>query len=92
MKKLQFKQDIKAPAKRFTELCWDSTARQHIHNGQGEFNSTSDFEDSWDKGSKIYFTGTDEKGKKGGMVSEIADNIAGKFVSIRHYGILDGDH
>ena len=26
------------------------------------------------------------------MVSEIANNIPSKFVSIRHYGILDGDN
>ena len=40
----------------------------------------------------MYFVGTDENGKKGGMVSEIADNIPYQFVSIRHYGILDGDN
>lgn len=56
-----------------------------------EFNPTSTYEGSWDKGSKIYFVGTDENGKKGGMVAEIAENMPGRFVSIRHIGILDGD-
>ncbi len=56
-----------------------------------EFNPTSTYEGSWEKGSKIYFIGTDENGKKGGMIAEIADNIPNQFVSIRHYGMLDGE-
>ncbi|MBL7914340.1 MAG: SRPBCC domain-containing protein [Bacteroidia bacterium] len=55
------------------------------------FNPTSTYEGKWDKGSKIYFLGFGEDGKKGGMVSEIAENIPAKHVSIRHYGILNGD-
>jgi len=31
---------------------------------------------------------TDQNGEKGGMVSEIAENIPGKFVSIKHIGLL----
>jgi hypothetical protein len=57
-----------------------------------EFNPTSTYEGSWEKGAKIYFIGTDENGKRGGMVSEIADNMPFRFVSIRHYGILDGEN
>ncbi|MEZ4981015.1 MAG: hypothetical protein R2769_05400 [Saprospiraceae bacterium] len=38
----------------------------------------------------MYFIGTDENGKKG-MIADIADNIPSSFVSIRHFGILDGD-
>ena len=52
------------------------------------FNPTSTYEGNWDKGSKIRFIGTDENGNKGGMLSEIAENIPNKFVSIRHYGII----
>ena len=52
------------------------------------FNPTSTDEGSWNKGEKIIFVGTDENGEKGGMVSEIAENIPNRFVSIRHYGIL----
>ena len=40
----------------------------------------------------MYFIGTDENGKRGGMISEIAENKPYEFVSIRHYGILDGDN
>lgn len=44
-----------------------------------------------EKSSKMYFVGIDEDGKRGGMVSEIEENIASKFVSIRHYGIPQDD-
>ena len=36
--------------------------------------------------AKIMFVGTDEQGKRGGMISEIAENKPGEFVSIRHLG------
>ena len=39
----------------------------------------------------MYFVGTDDNGKKAGMISEIADNIPFRFVSIRHIGMLDGE-
>lgn len=54
------------------------------------FNPTSTYEGGWNKGDKILFVGTDEKGEKGGMVSEIAEHIPNQFVSIRHNGILTG--
>jgi hypothetical protein len=54
------------------------------------FNPTSTYEGSWNKGSKIYFVGIDEHGKRGGMVSEIMENKPAEFVSIRHFGFLDG--
>ncbi len=52
------------------------------------FNPTSTYEGSWNKGNKMLFVGTDEKGEKGGMVAEIAENIPNQFISIRHYGLL----
>ena len=55
------------------------------------FNPTSTYEGNWEKGSKIYFVGVDENGKKGGMVSEIEEHQPSNFISIRHYGFLDGD-
>ena len=55
------------------------------------FNPTSTYEGSWSKGSKILFVGVDENGKKGGMVSEVVENQPARFVSIRHYGFLNGD-
>ena len=56
------------------------------------FNPTSTYEGGWNKGDKILFTGTDEKGEKGGMVSEIHENIPNRFVSIRHYGIVKANN
>ena len=55
------------------------------------FNPTSTYEGNWNKGSKIQFIGVDEHGEKGGIVSEIADNIPNRFVSIRHYGLVKGN-
>lgn len=56
-----------------------------------EFNPTSTYEGTWEKGSEIKFIGTESTGKKGGMVSRIAENIPNKLISIQHIGILDGD-
>lgn len=53
-----------------------------------EFNPTSHYKGSWEKGSKIIFLGTDPNGKTGGMVSRIKENIPDKFVCIEHLGIF----
>jgi len=53
--------------------------------------SASTYEGDWAKGSKIRFGGTDENGNKGGMLSEVAENVPNKYVSLRHYGLLQGD-
>lgn len=55
------------------------------------FNPTSRFMGSWEKGSKILFLGTDDDGKVGGMVSQIRENIPGKYVGIDHVGVIQGD-
>ncbi|SFB76174.1 Activator of Hsp90 ATPase homolog 1-like protein [Flagellimonas taeanensis] len=91
MKKLQFKKDINASAERVYNTMLGLDHIETYEQWTSEFNPTSTYEGSWEKGSKIYFVGTDENGKKGGMVSEIADNVPSQFVSIHHYGILDGD-
>jgi len=87
MKKLSYKIDIKAPVEKVYETM---IGRETYKKWTSEFNPTSDFEGGWEKGDKIYFTGMHE-GKKGGMIAEIAENIPHKFISIRHYGILDGE-
>lgn len=55
------------------------------------FNPTSTYEGSWDKGSKMMFIGSDEQGNKGGMIAEIAENMPNKFISIKHYGIIENN-
>lgn len=88
MKKLQFKVSINASATKVYDLMLGINSRSTYEQWTALFNPTSTYEGSWNKGSKILFVGTDEKGEKGGMVSEIFDNIPNKFVSIRHYGLL----
>ena len=91
MKKLQFKVKINAPVTKVYDFMLGISDKSTYEQWTALFNPTSTYEGSWNKGSKILFTGTDEKGEKGGMVSEIAENNPNQFVSIRHYGILKAD-
>lgn len=91
MQKLQFKKEIKATAIQVYNAMLGLTQKSTYQYWTAAFNPTSTYEGSWEKGKKILFVGTDQNGKKGGMVSEIEENIPAKFVSIRHYGFLDGD-
>ncbi|WP_100615694.1 tungsten formylmethanofuran dehydrogenase [Confluentibacter citreus] len=90
MKKLQFKKDINSSAKNVYETMLGLKNIKTYEQWTSEFNPTSTYEGTWEKGAKMYFIGTDEHGNRGGMISEIADIIPSKFVSIRHYGMLDG--
>ena len=92
MKRLQYKIDIHASAEKVFNTMLGIGNIETYEQWTSEFNPTSTYEGSWEKGSKMYFVGTDKNGKRGGMVSEIADNIPFRFVSIRHYGILDGEN
>lgn len=85
LEKLHFEIDIQAPALEVHKTMLD---REGYTTWTSEFNPTSHYEGSWEKGSKMLFIGTDENGVKGGMVARIAENIPGKFVSIEHLGII----
>jgi hypothetical protein len=91
MKKLQFKKEINATAQKVYETMLGLNNKSTYEYWTAEFNPTSTYEGNWEKGSKILFVGVDENGKKGGMVSEIEEHKPASFVSIRHYGFLDGD-
>ena len=91
MKKIQFKVNIDSPANKVYDTMLGMSDKSTYEQWTALFNPTSTYDGNWDKGSKIYFLGTDEKGEKGGMVSEISDNIPNRFVSIRHYGLLKGN-
>ena len=91
MKKLYIKKEFKASAQKVYNTMLGIEDRKTYEQWTAAFNSTSSYEGKWEKGAKMYFTGLDDKGKRGGMVSEIANIIPFKFVSIRHYGMLDGD-
>lgn len=91
MRKVQFKIQINAPAEKVYETMLGIKDKRNYEYWTAAFNPTSTFEGSWDEGSKIHFTGVDENGKKAGMASEIVKHQPAKFISIRHYGFLDGD-
>ena len=91
MQKLQFKKEINTSAQKVYETMLGLKDKATYEYWTAAFNPTSTYEGSWDKGNKILFLGLDENGKKGGMVSEIAAHQPAHFVSIRHYGFLDGD-
>lgn len=91
MKRLQYKIDIKAPVAKVYKTMLGLEDKSTYEAWTAEFNPSSTYEGSWDKGSKILFVGVGEDGQRGGMVSEIAENILNQFVSIRHLGIVKGD-
>ncbi|MBZ4037656.1 SRPBCC domain-containing protein [Flavobacterium sp. 17A] len=91
MQKLQFKKEINASAQKVYETMLGLKDKATYEYWVATFNPTSTYEGSWEKGSKISFVGTDENGKKGGMLSEVVEHKAANFVSIRHYGFLVGD-
>jgi len=91
MKKTQFNVSINAPASKVYDVMLGINNKSTYEQWTALFNPTSTYDGSWKKGSKILFIGTDEKGEKGGMVSEIVDNIPNRFISIRHYGLLQAN-
>lgn len=91
MKRLQYKIDIKAPVAKVYKTMLGLEDKSTYEAWTAEFNPTSIYKGNWQKGSKMLFVGVGEDGEKGGMVSEIAENIPNQFVSIRHLGIVKGD-
>ncbi len=89
--KLKFSIEINAPANLVYDKMLGITDKKTYQQWTTEFNPSSTYEGNWKKGSEIHFIGVDENGKRGGMVSRIAENIPNKFVSIQHIGILDGE-
>jgi hypothetical protein len=91
MKKLQFQVRINAPATKVYDVMLGISNKSTYEQWTSLFNPTSSYEGSWKKGSKILFVGVDEHGKKGGMVSEVAEITPNRFVSVRHYGLVQDD-
>lgn len=88
MKTLEYQIDISAGADKVYRTMLDLTTYEQW---TALFNPTSTYEGNWAKGSKMLFVGTGENGEKGGMVSEVVENIPNSFVSIRHYGLVKGN-
>lgn len=85
MKFLSFKIAIAAPiAKVYRTMLNERSFREWT----SEFNPTSYFEGSWEKGSEIRFIGLDSEGKKGGIVGRIKENTPEKFISIEYQGLI----
>jgi uncharacterized protein YndB with AHSA1/START domain len=84
--KMHFEIDIKASVPTVWKVMLDlDTYKQWTT----PFDPGSTFEGSWEKGSKIRFLSADHRG---GMVSEIAENIPHNFISIKHLGIINEGH
>ena len=90
MQKLQYTITITAPAARVYDLMLGLSNKSTYEQWTALFNPTSSFEGSWEAGSKMQFVGVDEHGEKGGMLSRIAENRPSEFVSIQHYGLIQG--
>jgi len=83
--------DIKAPVEKVFKTMLGLDDIKTYEAWTYVFNPTSSYKGSWDKGARIYFVGTNEDGSIGGMVSEIAEHIPNKYISIKHLGMLKGD-
>jgi hypothetical protein len=92
MKTIQFTKEINATAQRVYESMLGLKNKATYEYWTAAFNPTSTYEGSWDKGNKMRFVGVDENGKKGGMASEVLEHKPAEFVSIKHYGFVDGDN
>jgi hypothetical protein len=91
MNTLQYTIKINAPVKKVYDVMLGISNISTYEQWTAMFNPTSTYEGNWNKGSKMLFVGLDQKGNKGGMVSEIADNITNKYISIRHYGLVQAN-
>jgi hypothetical protein len=79
--RMQFATDIQAPV----AVVWQQvTAPQSYRQWTTAFCEGSNFEGSWDQGAAIRFLSPSGDG----MVSEIAENRAHEFISIRHLGYI----
>jgi|SRR5690606_17084088 len=91
MKTLTFRIRIRASAATVSDKMLGLSNRSTYGQWTAIFHPTSQYEGTWAEGEKIYFTAEHEAGRRGGMVSQVVKYIPNRHVSIRHYGILDGD-
>ncbi len=86
--RLQFHSTIHASIEHVFDIMLGLTNKSTYEQWTAEFNPTSTYEGTWEKGSKILFVGIDENGEKGGMVSKIAEYTLNQYVSIQHCGLF----
>lgn len=90
---MEFKIEINAPVAKVYRTMLGLDNIKTYEEWTAAFNPAhaSTYEGSWAKGSKIRFIGTDENGKRGGMLCEVAENTPNEFVSLIPYGLIEGD-
>ena len=82
--KMHFEIEIYAPVQKV----WDTMLEKESYKEwTTAFDPTSSYEGSWEKGSKMKFVSTTNGYS---MISEIAENIPYKFISIKHLGEIKG--
>lgn len=52
------------------------------------FDPSSDFEGSWEKNDKVYFTCFNNEGKKAGIIGRVEENNPSSFISVKYIGVL----
>lgn len=85
MQTLAFEIDINAPVNKVAKTM---LGEETYKAWTAEFNPTSRYKGSWNKGSKMLFIGTDKDGNEEGIVSRIKEHLPNKFVSIEHLGMV----
>ena len=88
MERITYSISINCPVSKTYETMLDP---EHYKTWTAVFNPASRYEGNWEEGSRIRFIGEDKEGNTGGMLSRIKRNIPNEFISIEHYGILEGD-
>jgi hypothetical protein len=85
MDRLHFNIEINAPK----EKVWDTMLEDKTYRVWTEsFMAGCYYKGDWNKGSKILFLATGEKGEMG-MVSRIKENKKYEFISIEHLGMVN---
>jgi hypothetical protein len=88
MKKMHFDVVIQAAPERV----WDAVVgEREYQEWTRPFSESSRYEGGWNRGDKIRFLATNDKGETEGMVSEIAESRKPSFISIRHLGFVHGN-
>ncbi len=85
LERLHFEITINKPVKDVYRIMFD---QKKWEEWTAEFNPTSHFKGTWEKGSKMLFLGTNQNGSEGGMVSRIKEHIPRQFVSIEYLGVI----
>ena len=91
MERLQFKKVINAPVEKVYRAMLGLDNKADYEYWASAFDPSSTYEGDWTTRSKMYFIGTDDKGRKGGMISRVSVHAPAEFVSLRNEGFIDGD-